>query len=348
MEENDSAITSNDPAACINCKLEKALDGYPTRLCSTCRESFIKYPIPKWIYGFGLGVLVVMIFSMAQLPKYVGVAGAFGRAEKAIESRNYVTAQRNLEKVLQKLPSFKLAQAYMLIASCYNSDIAKARELFPRLEHQTFESDVLGEMNAAVAFLTAMIPQDSTFADRLIMAGKDSVPGLQKLFDELDSSQADDRHTLQYYVADQVYELGRYNECKQMLQRILKDEPDNYLALSLLAPVNRNLGNFDEAIADCDKALEINHEDVAAWAQKARIELKRKQDAKASEYASKAYAIDNKNLYAMESIAMVAYFTGKKDECDKMVARIKAEETDSVQVIYTRLQKIINGTESYR
>ncbi len=348
MEDNDRALLPDDPNVCVNCRIEPALDGYLSKLCSTCRERFIRYPIPKWIYGFGAGVLVIMLFSMAQLPRYMGAAADFARAESAIESHNYVTAQREIEKVLRKLPSFKLAKAYMLIACCYNKELEKAGGIYAELEHQTLDDDVVGRINTAVAFLSDMVPQDTTFSDRLMAAKKDSVPGLRKLFHELDTAYANDKNVLQYLVADAVYDMKDYVACKAMLDTILSREPDYYLALSLLAPVHRNLGKYDEAIADCNKLLEINHEDVGTISQMSRIELKRKHDKEAASYAERAYAIDSKDISAMEAMAMVAWFAGKKQECEQMLARIKNEEADSELIVYNRVLRVVNGTESYR
>ena len=282
------------------------------------------------------------------MPQYLYAAVDYGRAQKAIDAHKYLTAQKNLASVLKKFPDEKIAKADMLIAACYNRDFAVAGQMFDQLEHETFENDILEKTNEAVAFLTALVPVDTGFLGRLNNAAKDSVAGLQKLFNETDTSGAKDQALQEYLIADRMFDFGAYEESKKITTTILSKSPDNFGALQLRASLNRNLKNYDEAIADCDKMLTINKEDVLAISQKAKIELKRKNDKAATAYADQAYRLDNKNLGALEAKALVDYYTGKKDEGTKILADIKSGEPDTAQVIYSRTLKVYNGTDSYR
>src|ERR1700748_1128090 len=112
--EDTPQFQSSEPVqpVCANCKIEPSLPGYPTPLCATCRNSFIKYPIPKWIYAFGAGILVVMIIALVRVPPYLSVAINLGKAQNAINARKYKTAEKALDKVLAKVPDNTEAQLY--------------------------------------------------------------------------------------------------------------------------------------------------------------------------------------------------------------------------------------------
>lgn len=109
------------------------------------------------------------------------------------------------------------------------------------------------------------------------------------------------------------------------------------------------MGKFDEATAVCNQLLEKNKEDVTVIAQKARIELKRKDDKQAAIYADEAVSIDPNSLYALEAKAMVAYYTNHKEESMQILTTIKQKEMESGDnTISNRLLPILNGTEHYR
>ena len=335
---------------CANCREELALVGYPNPLCGACREKFIKYPIPKWIYAFGAGVLVVMLVAMIRVPEYIELAMNMGKAQKAIEEHRYITAEKNLEKVLAKFPELEEAKAYMLIAASYNLHLELAQRMYSTLTNKklTIDADVKREAEQAISFIAAMAASDTVMPARIAIAANDSVSGLMALYKQVDSSNAQFKLSSEYLIADKLFDLRKYHESKEIVINIIKEDRTSYSALALLAAIDRHLKNYDDAIKTCDKALEMfNREDVNVIAQKAKIELARGNNNKSAEYIEEALKIDPQSLAALEVKTLLKYFTGNKDESGKLLAEIRRVEPDSEKLVYFRTLRVLNGTETF-
>src|SRR5262249_15650127 len=129
---------------------------------------------------------------------------------------------------------------------------------------------------------------------------------------------------------------------------VLEKDDRLYPALHLMAAVNRTQARYDDAIANCNTILEMNKEDVNAISQKAKIELKKKHDKEAAEYAEKEYTLSNKNVSALEVKIVVAWFAGKRESASQLLEQIKNEETDGEKVVCNRTLDVVNGKEIYR
>jgi hypothetical protein len=130
MEENpipsEQAGGTVDETLCINCQINKFEEGHGTKLCSGCRHTFIKYPIPRSIRWFAIGLAAVIIISLVRTQRYVSAAIHLGRAENAIENKQFVTAENELTAVLKDFPDHLISNGNMLIASCYSMNTTKA------------------------------------------------------------------------------------------------------------------------------------------------------------------------------------------------------------------------------
>src|SRR5262245_25927138 len=102
---------------CVNCGNPAILNQYPTKLCSECREKFIKYPIPKWIWAFAGGIALVVLIALFNLPHALGTGIAFAKGKKAEKDHRYLLAQQEFEKVVQKEPGYIEGQAHLMIAA---------------------------------------------------------------------------------------------------------------------------------------------------------------------------------------------------------------------------------------
>jgi tetratricopeptide (TPR) repeat protein len=128
---------------CICCKSPNILQGYPNRLCAQCRESYIKYPIPSWIKAFGAAIAILVVFSSINVYKNLIVGIHYERGVKAENEKRYLTAQKEFEKVVTKLPGNPEARAHLLIGAFYNSDFATFAKCAQLLEGKTFEDQEL-------------------------------------------------------------------------------------------------------------------------------------------------------------------------------------------------------------
>ncbi|MBO9674669.1 MAG: hypothetical protein J7577_14575 [Sphingobacteriaceae bacterium] len=347
MQENHptQSVTENhfNENLCVNCQVNSYEPGYNTNLCSDCRKSLIKYPIPKWIKFFGLGILAVVIVSLVRTQKYISAAVHLGKAENAIDQKRFLTAQRELSLVLNQFPGHFNANAYMMVASAYNFDYETYQIAFNKVaDVKTEDEDLLSTVNAASEYIAQSFPKDTLMYKRIVAAAKDK----EKLLAILDST---DEIALKTHIANFLFETRDYARVDSIVNKVLQVDPDFYQALSLKTAVKRNTAKYDEALAVCDRLLAFNAENIYVISQKARIELKRKHDKEAAVFASKALALDPNDDSAIEAKAMVDYFAGRKKESLASLAKIKAHETQSGDsTISKRLSPIILGSEIYR
>ncbi len=351
MDDNhDVSPTQPDQQICSNCRQEPALEGYPNPFCANCRNNFIKYPIPKWIYGFGAIILLVMALSIIRIPPYIHTAIEFGKAQNAMKAHKYFTAQNHLKTVLQNAPAFNNGKASMFIAAAYNFDVDVARQMFTEINgvNVDIDEDLETEARTAMNFVSAMLANDTTIGDRLEAASKDNSAGLLRLFQEVDSSAIDIDTKLmsEYRIADRFYDWQNFDSCKLILNRILLVSPTHYAALQLMAATDRHLKLFDEGLAYCDKILQLNRENVNAIFLKARIELVRKNFTKAAAYRKEIATIAPGNIGCLEIDAVLAQSAGDNAKAKTLLAQIKTID-DSEQMIYKRMDSVINGNAPY-
>ena len=348
-EQQDNTLSVPESPNCVNCKVELALDGYPTKLCQSCRNQFVKYPIPKWIYAFGAGILMVMIISLVNVPKYLSLASDLGKAQSAINAHKYITAEKEATKVLASFPDMQEAKAYLLIAASYNMHIETAKQMYGDLQGKKVDIDagVQKKAEQALNFIVSLVMYDSTIQRRIAAAAVDSTAGLKRLFEDIDSTASDYRLSSELLIADKFYDLGNYLECRDVLANIGKEQPDNYSMLALMAATNRRLKNYDKAIDNCDRILAFSSEDVNAMAQKAKIELLRNNATKAAEYVTRMKQLDPKNVSTLEAGTLLAFTNHNKEEMNKMLADLREHDADSENTVYNRTFRIVNGAETF-
>lgn len=354
MEEqpNDTSLEIQDdvinPILCVHCKNNLFEAGFPTKLCLECREHFVKYPIPKWIWLFAGGILLMMVIGMIRMPKYISAAYHLSRAEKAIERHAYYTAQKELLLVIENTPENVVANGNLLIAAAHNHNYMLAGFAFQKIAGKKLDDNELyASVQSAMQLVEENYPSDTTVYGKIAVA-KDSVDDLKQIYNFLVAKNNLDQYVVGVYVADKLYEKELYKDAEQILEHVLKNEPDFYPAIGLMIAVKRNLGQYDQANAFCDQLLTQNCEDVIAYTQKARVEIKRKDDVKAAEYAAKAMEIDPTSLYAMEAQAMVDHYANRKVESKKLWLAIQQQEAGGDTTITMRLGEIINGKKQYR
>jgi tetratricopeptide (TPR) repeat protein len=351
LTQSDQAEQTFNENLCVNCQVNHFEPGHAVNLCSSCRETLIKYPIPKSIRYFAVGLFAVIVISLVRTSTYISAAIHLGKAEKAIEKKLFVTAQREIALVLEQFPNDLITNSNMIIASSYNFDIANAGAAFDKVANKVMEDeDLLNQANKAMAYIDKFISPD-TVTTKKIAAASHSSAELMKMYHSIHSlpTPASGNNVLKVNVANYLYDLNDYEHTKSILMDVLKNDPDFYPALSLMSAIKRNEGHYDEALACCDKMLYNNREDVGAISQKVRIELKRKHDKQAAILASEAIKINGQNDSALEAKAMVDYFAGRKKESLAILDVIKGHESYSGDsTISTRLSGILNGSVIYR
>ncbi|MEE1947022.1 hypothetical protein VRU48_17995 [Pedobacter sp. KR3-3] len=351
MEENTPSTvqdTELNESLCVNCQVNPFEAGHPINLCTSCRTTLINYPIPKWIKVFAVCLGAVIVISIIRTQFYISAAIDLGKSEKAIENKEYLTAKRELEKVLKKFPNDIRANAEMIIASAYSFDRVAAGAAFDKIvDKQINDDDLYNEVETAIKFLSNLSVKDTVMMKKVDEVSK-SKEGLLKVYQELKTTGNADNQ-LKFGVANYLYDLNEYAESEKVAKDVLANEPTNYPALGLLSAIKRETGQYDQAIKYCDEMLAINKQDIFAITQKARVELKRKHDSQAAIHATAAMQLDPQSDSALEAMAMVDYFAGRKKESLARLAIIGAHSAQTGDsTIFNRLTPIINGSTIYR
>lgn len=351
---DDLSQPATNDNLCIHCRVSPANDIGTNRFCPECRQSFINYPIPKWIWAFAAGILIVMIVGFTRMGTYMSHSIGLAKAENAIEAHKYRTAQAALKKVLVRFPDNQEAQANMLIAACYNQDVATVQEIYKKLENQQFEDqELLDRMGLALNFCGEGVGiVDSITSNQVIAAHNSGSLKDIKLLETMADTIQDPvyKRNTQFYIASFYYDLNDYVKSNQFLDSIFESAPDNYPGLSLKAAIARKNKQYDSAVSILKGMLERNREDVSVMGQLSRTELAASRNKEAAKWAKAAMDLDADNYYALEAQSMVDYFAGRKDKCLQRYDEIKAKEAKDGgdSTISTRLYKIISGQEKYQ
>ena len=333
---------------CLNCQARPYVEGHSTKLCAECRVKLINFPIPKWIWIFTGIIVLMMLWGMVRMPLYLGTALHLGRAEKAMNQKHYVTALHELEKVIAHFPQNTECLTRIVICNARNMEFDKMSVALSALEGKKIEDkDLYNEVQNTINKMSLYYETDTLLARRINDAF-DSAQALLAIYSEIANDKSDAANLGAVMIASNLYDLNNYSEAEKIINAVLANNASCYPALTLQIAVKRNLRKFDEAVALCDKMLEENKENVNALCQRARVELKRGNDAVAARYATQAMQLVPENTVVLETKALVEYLAGHKEESMLLFKKIKTLETPGDTVISTRLAVILSGQEKYR
>ncbi len=359
MNENTQSDYFQSPInpVCKSCQVVPALPDSPSQLCATCRQEFVKYPVPKWVQASGAVLVLLLIIGIVRVAPMLQLALDLSRAQKAIAAHKYITAQNELKNIVAQRPDFIEAKYLFFIAACYNQERDLAQGFFKEFDgvRLDLDDDIQSKAQDAAIFVNSIIMFDTSVDDSIDAAALVSSGRLLRLFEVVDTSHftADGGDTLGrrerlnslFCIAHKMFDLKFYDETRDMAKRILRYDPGHYNTIGLLATLNTRLKRYDEAIANCNQQLAINCEDIYFLAMKARLEVKKRDGKNAALHADEAYRLAPKNPYALEAKAVLAWFNTKPPEAERFLGLLKAVEDDSEKVIYQRAARVINGSD---
>ncbi|MGB8193015.1 MAG: hypothetical protein WCF67_13890 [Chitinophagaceae bacterium] len=331
-------------SGCANCGSSFVEPDRPTKLCTDCRNNFIRYPIPLWIKGFGIGIGLVVVFSLFSLPKQLSLGVHLERGKKAIAERKFVTAERELKAFTQKVPDSKEALANLLIASFHNLHSDVLSETLDKLQGEEIDDAALLERaNDVIAKLEKYVPGDSANALISRYNNADLVPDTA-YFNVL-RQQDDDLWTAAKLSSD-LFDDGKYKLCDSILQRVIKKDEAYWPALRLLSSLKRQQDSMERSLHYCNVMLGINHEDTYAMASKARTLLRQKKDKEAMNLIHQAIALDGKDGYTQATLALAYHVNNKIKERDQLMSELRKDLLSSVYLEY--VTDVIQGKEKFR
>jgi len=347
MEENKTADILPKDNTCINCGSIAVLKGYPNALCESCRENFIKFPIPLWIKLFAAGIGLIFLFSLYKIPKNIGLGVHLEKGKTAFAEKKYLTAQKELARVVKAVPKNEEAQGFLLMAAFYNEDFETMRKSFENLKGKRVDDEDL--VNA----VSSILDKSSNYF------GNDSLSALLSRYDNdftkvpdnvvrsFIDSNPDDVYTMVGYAA-RLSDKNEYAACDSLLQKVLKIVPDYTPALDMMTSIKRQENQLDESIDYCNRILSINKESVYALASKSRTLLKQKKDNEALSVAMNAFQLNEHNSYTIATLVLVYHFTNKTGEKAALLKDLSLLKDTASVLTLQYVKDVMSGKEPFR
>ncbi len=322
MEEKFGNVV-NEELICKNCASFTIETGYELALCKECRTILSRRPFPIWIKIFFLIVIIILAIALLKFPLTIASAIDYERGSKAEEERKYISALREYKKVADRYPDSIPVLAKMFIAYFKNGKVIEASNTLKTIEGRDLsDTKLLKQVNDTIAMMNSFYDYNKQLLEILEQQKTDKVDlTLSKLKLYTEKNPKD---SLGYvHLGNALFDMGKYLEAKDMYLNALAINPNLYFVRLNIASVYRQIGEIDKAITECNKVLEQNAESVAAYCSLSRIELKRHKYKSALELAQKAYNLDEKNLSAVDTLALAYHYTNMTKERDQLLKTLK-------------------------
>lgn len=330
-------------SGCANCGSSFVEPGYHTPLCSDCRESFIRYPIPNWIKAFGGGVALVLIFALVNLPSQLSLGVHLARGKKAVDEHRFVTAQKELQAFTAKVPESDEALEHLLIATYYNHDLRMFDSVLDKLEGRSVEENMLYDRVQHLINQSAHYYPADTVSMNFLRNYKDfdSIP-------DADLSSFVSTHddiSLRCTYAQRLYDRDEYDACDSVLRDLLHKDPEFWPALRLISGIKRLQDSLDVSIKYCNRMLSLNKEDVNAMCIKARTLIKQNKQQEAMGLVNKVLEQDKDNGYAKATLALAYHFSNQTAQRDQLMQQMQKDSITAAYLVY--VNDVVSGKEKF-
>ena len=280
---------------------------------------------------------------MSGLPKSLTTGIHYQRGKEAINKQNYFTAQRELNTVINKAPSFLEAKEHLAIASFYNYDLETFGKIVQDLQGKKIEDeDVYNELTLLTDKASNYFPSDSIMAVFDHYHSWDSIPEAE--YEKYVSEYPDELFPAIRY-ASLLFNNKKYLLSDSLLNNILKEDPTYISALNIKTSIKREFKQFDSAHFYCDKILLLNKESTFGMSSKARTFLKQKNNAEGLKWALKSIDKDPGDPYSLATLALAYHFNNKQKERDEL---LKTSKNDSLGAAYMQYTiDVMEGKEKF-
>lgn len=306
---------------CKNCGSSVIEDGYPTRLCPSCRDKLSRRSLPIWTKLFFIIIIGLIIYSFIRFPITMKGSLAYEKGKKAESQKKYVTARNQYQLANEEFDSTEI-EAKIIICKFYCGDYVEANNLIYDLRGKIIEDKYLYDKLIYIKnFYEKSYNPDEVYQDLMDL-----------IWDRSDDEQI---KYLTNYITVNPYSIAaadtlsslhylnhNYEQAKEYTEMILDQLPDNQDALSALATYEIQLDDYDAATETCEELLDINKESISAYVNYADMELHRKNKKKALEYVEKAYSIDPTNLQVLDMLIITYQANKMYEERDSIFDKI--------------------------
>ena len=146
-----------------------------------------------------------------------------------------------------------------------------------------------------------------------------------------------------YYLAAVYLQLGDKKQCRQMVEALLMEEPDNYLVLSLA--VEMELADDLHEAAEARARLLVDNfpEDSDAFTKLARVKMGQRSYDKALAFTDKALELDAENTAALNLKIMLGRLLGKPGTQEAIDEALNLDPNSAYTIANQGLQLIRDG-----
>lgn len=297
--------------------------GHAVELCKTCREKLYKRPFPKLIKMAFAIIALILVVALIRFPTTVKAGVALERGLQAEKEGKYVTAMNEYKKVTGRFPDSTLALGRLFIATYNNGNITEADGIFKKISGKNAESDEFAdEVNSTINRLTSIYYISDEF-NKIIQESQNTAPqeSIKLIRGYIQKNPEDVQAS--YYYSNALYDLGKYDEAKTVMEKILVSNSDFYNGQLMLAAIYREKGEFDKATQCCNIVINYNCEYSFAYSSLAKIELKNHNDKKGLELAKRAYELDSNSSNIVATLAIAYHYNKMINERDNMIEKFK-------------------------
>ena len=345
-------LTQSEPKplaarACIQCGNSKIAEGHPNDLCADCRDHFVRYPVPQWVWLFTGGIGVLLLFSVINLPKNLSLGIDLERGKKAVNQHKYLTAQKELESFTRAVPESEEANAYLMIASFNNLDFDPMIRAYKRVENKSIEDDDLyNKVSSLTNTLNNYFPSDSLDSFYTKYKPEDTVAMFTGLKDYV-AAHPDDLYAQSNY-GSHLMDEEQYVAADTVYTKLLHEQEDYLPALFAMTTIKRLEDKPEEAVAYSDKLLAINKENVYAMSTKARALLRENKNDEALKTALAAASIKKNDRYNTATLALVYHFNKMEKEKREVIQTKMIDKDSSALSYYQFAFDVINRKKEFR
>lgn len=346
MDEEINRGESQNVFGCRNCGSIDVEEGYSMNLCKDCRDTFAKRPFPVKIKLFLALLAVIIIYSLFNFPSTIKVGVEYERGIKAEKQLKYVTAAKCYENVLAVYPDCEKVLIKLYNVHFQNEDVSKADKVFEKIsgkngQKKKYDKETVSELNKVTKKLDLYYDLPSTLYDKLKGMKNASNEQMVSAIKPYVNKNMNEPYAA-LYLANLYCDMDKFNESLSILNSLTTKYPDYYSAYILKSVVSREIGKYDDAVACCRQVLKHNVEDIDAYVELSKIELKRKNNAKGLEYAQTAYKLDSENVDCISNLSLAYHYNNKIKERDDMLNLYKKKQAKDTYTI-NFLTKVFNG-----
>jgi tetratricopeptide (TPR) repeat protein len=344
MSAIEISNTDLPATTCLKCGSTDVVKNVPNPLCIECRTAAIKFPIPLWVKIFGACILLLVIFSLINLPQSLTLGLSLERGIAAEQQHKFVTAQRYFTQAINLDSNNTEANEHLMIASFYNYDMMGFIQSGNRIAGKTLDDDdLLERVNRLANKTNYYFPSDSFSLIQQQFASADAIP--DSVYINYIKQNTDNMFEETMF-ASLLFDRKDYHRCDSLCHIILDTDDENFAALYLMGSAKRFENQADSAVYYCDRMIAMNNELTYARCLKARALLKLKRNDEAMQLVMDCKNADSTSAYTLATLALVYHSEHNAAKRDAVLSNAEKKYNDSANAeIFQYVHDVINNKE---